>query len=78
MENLCSVNIGVESELRNEFLTERKDQFIKEKILLDQNNKYNENKNKLDYIILNNSTIENLKKQTQKIIKEIETNYKTL
>ena len=78
MENLCSVNIGVESELRNEFLTERKDQFIKEKILLDQNNKYKENKNKLDYIILNNSTIENLKKQTQKIIKEIETNYKTL
>ena len=72
MENLCAVNIGVESENNIEFLKERKDKYIKEKLFLDKQNKYNEKKHRLDYIIKNNSSLEDLKKQVEKVIKEIE------
>ena len=77
MENLCTVNIGVESENNIEFLKERKDKYIKEKLFLDKQNKYNEKKHRLDYIIKNNSSLEDLKKQVEKVIKEIEKNYST-
>ena len=75
LEDLFTVIVGVESNQNIKLLEQRNSSSIKEKILLDKQNKYKEKRHKANYIITNNTTIENLEKETKKVIKEIEYNY---
>ena len=75
MEDLFTVIVGVESEQNIELLKQRNTNNIEKIIQLDKSNKYKDKKHKVNFIIKNNSTINNLEKETKNVIKIIEKEY---
>lgn len=75
-ESLFTYLVGVETPYQKEHLLERGDKNIEQRLKFNDMNSYDKNRDKLDFILHSDGTVEHLKEQVIFITKKIEENLK--